>query len=529
VFFAAGQKRLRIPHQSTANMSHRAMLALFRVDVGGTGDSFSLVSFNGTDGSVTSRQPAITYNPSADHVNVSWRTPGGNNLISFVVPEDKTLWHAIVSRRTRDFHYASINGRANNSETGPYGESAVPMADWSLFRDYASEPTGLVGSPASGREAAIDTLAIISGELSREDAERFMGWAMWKRGQQHRLPDEHPYRHRPPYVPAPTYQFIESTPAQYQATRDYWTNEPVAAAHKGTPVPPEAHGYQLVWRDEFDRFSVTNESTGRGKWFSPVHPAATGAARVVQAGTNPDDPTLGTPRYNSSQDPETYVHDPVAGTMSIVMQKDGRGRWSSGVFCSVNSSGHGKAWMYPYVEARMRIGPSDSPDPVKRWQGAWPALWLESINMINNRAESYVEYDAYEGYISDRKGHHHAYHNHDAQFVQPGRLRRSRGMSDYVDVTRAGNWSPTLPSATGLFDGEWHTYGVMVTPEWVINLFDGKEVRRIPTPIEMEQPLWVLLDLAMHPDEGGKADGVYKLEIDYVRVYQNPNHPGFDP
>jgi hypothetical protein len=76
-----------------------------------------------------------------------------------------------------------------------------------------------------------------------------------------------------------------------------------------------------------------------------------------------------------------------------------------------------------------------------------------------------------------------------------------------------------------LFDGQYHTYGVMVTPTYVINTFDGREMFRFPTPIEMKQPLWALIDLALLPQEASEASGTYDLIIDYIRVYQNPSYP----
>jgi hypothetical protein len=200
--------------------------------------------------------------------------------------------------------------------------------------------------------------------------------------------------------------------------------------------------------------------------------------------------------------------------MTIRMQNDGTG-WKSGAFCSVNSNGYGRTWMYPYVEARMKIGPSSTGS----YKGAWPALWVKSKNSFFRLTESYLEYDVYEGYSSDRYGFHNSFHNWPALRPLAGRLQNHRLMSNYLGLKSAtGGW----PQDVDLFDNQWHTYGVMVTPTWVINVFDGREMFRFPTPVEMKQPLWTLVDLALLQSEASQASGTYDLAIDYIRISQNP-------
>jgi hypothetical protein len=232
---------------------------------------------------------------------------------------------------------------------------------------------------------------------------------------------------------------------------------------------------------------------------------------AVVPSLNKSDPAIGT-----EGTPPTYIQ--ANSAMSIRMQKDGNEKWRSGAFCSVNSNGYGRSWMYPYIETRMKIGSSSTGNR----KAAWPALWVKSANFFHNQAESNLEYDIYEGYISDAKGFHNSYHNWPARRLQPGRLVKHRYMSNYLGLKTPG-WHENVD----LFDGRYHTYGVMVRPEYVINMFDGREVFRFPTPIEMKQPLWILLDLALsgHQDEYLKADGIYELTIDYVKVYQNSTYP----
>ena len=78
----------------------------------------------------------------------------------------------------------------------------------------------------------------------------------------------------------------------------------------------------------------------------------------------------------------------------------------------------------------------------------------------------------------------------------PGRLESERSLSHLRRVSNA-------PWSTNLFDDQFHTYGAMVTPTYVYTYFDGKQIGRFETPLEMKQPLWLLVTLDM---KGGAAD-----------------------
>jgi|GEM_PF-3097446 len=519
VFFANMNKHLHIPFQPDAIMSHRAILALFRGDVSGSAKGQTFFAINGTNTNNINRQPALSINPKDDRVAVTWMSRSGSNGIGFDIPNDKTKWHAVVSRRTRDHHFASINGRMDHSETGAYGENSVPMADWGLYRDPLTSPQGRVGTPSNHIEFALDTIAIVSGDVTRAEAERLTGWAMWKRGQQHRLPDDHPFRHHPPYVPIPHYHFVESTPGEWNELVARFGNMSGNAdsirSNLGDAV--DLSDWNEVFRDDFDQHSVTDDTRGRGLWFAPGHPEATGVARAVVPGFNASTPTIGSPGS-----PSTYVH--TGSSMKIIMRRhSGTYNWTSGSFASVNSNGFGRAWLYPYVEARIRVNGTNADN----LNGVWPALWLKSLNFFHNRAETNLEYDIFESYGSDQQdNYHHAIHNWVARAKQPGRVQQTRRLSHIKSLGEP--WDPDIKE---LFDGEYHTYATMVTPEWTITYFDGKEVGRHKTPIEMHQPLWILVDLAMKEGNNEhKAAGWenHEIEIDYISVRQNPAHEGYN-
>jgi len=504
VYFA-NTKTLSFPRQDLANVAHRGVMILFRIDLTGSGDG-CIFSVNGVGGGYE-RQPIISYDRGTNKVSVGWKTPNGYNSISFTLAENASQWHCLVSRRVGTIHYASLDGKKTD---GTPGESQVDLADWAVPRVNASV-TGYLGDfRTSTPVIGIDTVLVLQDELLQSDAEKLMGWGMWRRNIQDQLPASHPYRNQPPVSSDPSYVFTESSQAEYDAFKAYWQDTTQSEAFKGMNI--NLTGWNLVFQDEFDQHTVTNDVTGRGNWFAPTHGAACGAATAVVPAYNSTDPAIGT-----QGTPATYIQD--ASTMTIRMQNSGG--WKSGSFCSVNSNGIGRAWMYPYIEARMKIGASSTGN----LKGAWPALWVKSINSFYNLSESYLEYDCYEGYISDPQGFHNSYHNWPASRLVPGRLTAHRWLSNYLGLkTSTGGWYQNV----NLFDGLYHTYGVMVTPDYVINMFDGKEAFRVPTPVEMKQPLWILLDLAMNTNgEVSQASGIYELTIDYVKVYQNPSYPGY--
>jgi hypothetical protein len=497
VFFANNRK-LILPAQGKANLAHRAVMVLFRVDLSGSG-SGSIFTVNGVSGG-SGRQPFVGYNRSTNTVIVQWQTPGDYNRLDFAVPEDANQWHCLVSRRVGDTHYASIDGKQVDGTTP--GESQVVMADWAMDD---SAVTGNLGDYRTATPPmAIDTVLVVQDELGIGEAQKLMGWGMWRRGIQSQLPASHPYRNVPPLYSEPDYVFTESSSAEWDDLMVFWNNHALSEQYKNTPI--DLTGWNLVFEDEFNTHTVTHDVRGRGNWFAPTHGAPCGAATAVRPDYNAGDPTVGT-----TGTPATYIQS--ASSMTIRMQNSGG--WKSGAFCSVNKNGYGRTWMYPYIEARMKIGPSSTGST----KGAWPAVWLKSENFFYNLCESYLEYDIYEGYISDNDGFHNSLHNWPASRKLSDRLQEHRWESNYLG-TRTPGWYQNV----NLFDGQYHTYGVMVTPDYVINVLDGHEMFRFPTPVEMKQPLWSLVDLALSSSEASQASGIYDLTVDYIRVYQNPEY-----
>src|SRR5690606_806049 len=98
----------------------------------------NLLAFNRADGAITSRQPAPAFTPSPDTLGTGWRTPTSPKNIASTIPTAKTLWHAIVSRRTRDVHDASHNAIQDASDPVKPATTARAPSPWPIGRSIAT-------------------------------------------------------------------------------------------------------------------------------------------------------------------------------------------------------------------------------------------------------------------------------------------------------------------------------------------------------------------------------------------------------
>ena len=74
-----------------------------------------------------------------------------------------------------------------------------------------------------------------------------------------------------------------------------------------------------------------------------------------------------------------------------------------------------------------------------------------------------------------------------------------------------------------MFDGSFHTYGAMLTEDWIIVFYDGEELSRFPMSDFFRTPLYMVVTLAMDPSGVGQASGAYDMVLDYVRAYAAPD------
>jgi beta-glucanase (GH16 family) len=151
---------------------------------------------------------------------------------------------------------------------------------------------------------------------------------------------------------------------------------------------------------------------------------------------------------------------------------------------------------YGYFEARMAL-------PMGK--GIWPAFWLlPQPQMVNGwaQASGQQEVDIVE---SIGEG--------DKLYFTSCADDGGRKVADEV-----GRNFYTSADLT-----QFHTYGVMVTPQKLVWFFDGQNVRERPN-VDFHRPAYMLLNLAMGGNWPGMPDASTpfpaRLRIDWVRAYQ---------
>ncbi|MFT4053511.1 MAG: family 16 glycosylhydrolase [Novosphingobium sp.] len=236
-------------------------------------------------------------------------------------------------------------------------------------------------------------------------------------------------------------------------------------------------GYKLTFNDEFDTLSISNGKTP-AKWYSGVH---TDFGQVKFA------------RGASALSPFS-VSD---GVLNIRMEQK-NGAWQTGLLQTVDSNTQGFKQSYGYFEMRAKF-PEGS--------GAWAAFWLISEENRYNPNLPRVEIDTVEAYAGDPAGLHTTVH------YTPG-----KNTPDIPKKVDGGAYD----RVGSMFDGQFHTYGTMITPQWIITYFDGVEVARLPASEYTKSPFYMIVNLAMSADGVKDPSAVYDMKVDYVRVYSNP-------
>jgi hypothetical protein len=82
------------------------------------------------------------------------------------------------------------------------------------------------------------------------------------------------------------------------------------------------------------------------------------------------------------------------------------------------------------------------------------------------------------------------------------------------------NWYKSDYNRFENLGGEWHTHGVLVSPEAVRVFLDRKEVARFPTLPEFTRGMYPIVSLSLYEKDVAKAVAPITMEVDYVRVYQ---------
>lgn len=236
-------------------------------------------------------------------------------------------------------------------------------------------------------------------------------------------------------------------------------------------------GYKLTFNDEFDSLSISNGKTP-AKWYSGVH-SDFGMAKFA--------------RGAASASPFSVAD----GVLNIRMEQK-NGVWQSGLLQTVDANTEGFKQSYGYFEMRAKF---------PQGAGAWAAFWLISEENRYNPDLPRVEIDTVEAYAGDPQGLHTTVH------YTPG-----KNTPDIEKKIEGGSYE----RVSSMFDGQFHNYGTMITPQWVITYFDGVEVARLSASEYTKSPFYMILNLAMSADGVKNPAAVYDMSVDYVRVYANP-------
>jgi hypothetical protein len=484
----SGTDSLSIPFQTEPWRAHRAVVIIFKaaVDAATHADGF-LFSFNGQSGTASHRSPGLVYNRVDDTYLVQWGASDTNG--DTAVPKgDDTKWHVIISRRVAGRAYTSIDG----------GSEVVSAAtNLVMHRDTGAEPVGIIGDyNATSIDWTLKRLMVIQGELTDDEVDRIAGWAMWMLGRQAELPVDHPYLNAVPRRSAFVQPLETTSYADFQDIETWWDATNIGnelETNYGEAIAPLIAGLSEVFRDDFTSDTITDEITGTGPWYAPVHNTSTGEAI----------------RRRPAQSPDVYTQS--GSEVVITMQQvGGTGSYYSGAFQSVNLDGRGTTWSVAngpiYFEASVRATPGDD-------IGNWVALWVKGTTEFFFQTTTRLEIDFVEQYNVDPSGHHQALHLWPAARNYAGRLATHEFTGNYTGLIGGTPWG-----ATDLFDNAYHEYGLYIDEDWMIYTFDGLELSRTPTLPDFMQPLHILVSLAMI--NGAGSSGNYELGIDWIRVLQ---------
>ena len=256
----------------------------------------------------------------------------------------------------------------------------------------------------------------------------------------------------------------------------------VAWREPNAPAPLDLTGYHMSFDDEFDRPDIAPDG-GRGRWYAPVH-SGFGEAAFLPPGPG---------------SPYRFVRiGPlgVGGTNLLISATRGTEGWRSGLIQTLDSQGRGFAQQYGYFEMRAKF---------PKGQATWPGFWLLTRSGLVDPSVTRGEIDVVEQYGSAPEKIHTTVH------LWPASARNAGGLPKH--------WYKSEKIVVGDMSSDYHRYGAMLTPDWVVIYYDGREISRFPMLAQYRTPVYMLVDLAMHEKGLAQATSPSILMIDYVRAY----------
>lgn len=194
-----------------------------------------------------------------------------------------------------------------------------------------------------------------------------------------------------------------------------------------------------------------------------------------------------------------FVED---GILTIKAWIDDDGDWRSGLLAAADRSGRGAGTRYGYFEARMKFPPGP---------GTWPAFWLMPLVPARS-VDGTVEIDIveYYGHRTDR-------------FSSVIHAR-------YKDENRNQSNGERTSVVDGALADDFNTFGVDISPTWVVFFLNGEEYWRQPTPEALQYKMYPIVNLAL--GSGWPIDETPNpslMQVDYVHVYARGANDSCDP
>ncbi|HSP23944.1 MAG TPA: glycoside hydrolase family 16 protein, partial [Saliniramus sp.] len=262
-----------------------------------------------------------------------------------------------------------------------------------------------------------------------------------------------------------------------------------ALAYALAPTPAKAApppGWKLVFEDEFRTLRLWDE--GRGVW-EPHYPwgSRTNESNVEEQYYIDTRPGRDAAEIMALE--PFRVEDGILSIRADVVPESLREKadghpYAAGLLTTFRSH----AFTYGYFEMRARL-------PAGR--GLWPAFWLLPVEIAWP-----PEIDVMEVLGHDTRSLHVTLHTGQGE-----------------DQTKQGREVPTPDMSE-----DFHVFGVAWTATEVTWFFDGKEVFSAPTPDDMHQPKYLLVNLAVGGEWPGSPDETTmfpaSFEIDWIRVWQ---------
>jgi len=265
----------------------------------------------------------------------------------------------------------------------------------------------------------------------------------------------------------------------------------VPSGGKGTEAPlpsgvgvlPESSGWKLIWADEFDKDGAPDPE----KWTNEEYPPYTYNAELQAYTSRPENCRV------------------EKGRMIIEARKDG---WEGYDYTSSRiTTDMNFAFAYGRIEFRAKL-----PGGL----GTWPALWLMPSNSMGHGKQWP---DSGEIDVMETVGH---------EVERSFATLHTAAYNHAIGTQRQG-----ILSVPEMYTS-WHVYAADWYPDHITCSVDGKEFFTVRKNEGDDWKAWpfdlnfyIIMNLAVGGAWGGQkgvdvASFPARMEVDYVRVYQNP-------